>query len=49
LWPHYTLHGHLSQILALKLMMKAMKKPEGDFRDWEAIRAWADGVRPALS
>jgi len=30
-------------------MMKAMKKPEGDFRDWEAIRAWADGVRPALS
>jgi len=38
----------LSQILALRLMMKAMKRPEGDFRDWEAIRARADGVRPAL-
>jgi hypothetical protein len=29
-------------------MMKAMKKPEGDARDWEAIRDWAQGVRPAL-
>jgi hypothetical protein len=24
-------------------MMKAMKKPEGDFRDWGAIRAWVNG------
>ena len=31
-----------------RLMMKAMGTPEGDFRDWEAIRAWADGLRPAL-
>jgi menaquinone-dependent protoporphyrinogen oxidase len=31
-----------------RLMMKAMKSPEGDFRDWEAIRAWTAGVRPAL-
>jgi len=31
-----------------RLMMKAMKSPQGDFRDWEAIRAWAAGVRPAL-
>ena len=35
--------------LPLKLMMKAMKKPEGDFRDWEAIHAWATGLRSALS
>jgi menaquinone-dependent protoporphyrinogen oxidase len=35
--------------LPLRLMMKAMKKPEGDFRDWEAIRAWAVGLRPSLS
>jgi menaquinone-dependent protoporphyrinogen oxidase len=34
--------------LPMKLIMKAMKKPEGDFRDWEVIRAWATGVRPVL-
>ena len=34
--------------LPLRLMMKAMKKEEGDFRDWDAIRAWATGLRPAL-
>ncbi len=27
-----------------RLMMKTMKSPEGDFRDWEAIRAWAGQV-----
>ncbi|MBE9508223.1 MAG: flavodoxin domain-containing protein [Chloroflexi bacterium] len=32
----------------LRLMMKAMKSPEGDFRDWEVIRAWADSVCPLL-
>jgi len=32
----------------LRLMMKKMKSPEGDFRDWEAIRAWAAGLCPAL-
>jgi menaquinone-dependent protoporphyrinogen oxidase len=31
-----------------RLMMKAMGTPEGDFRDWEGIRAWAAGLRPAL-
>jgi menaquinone-dependent protoporphyrinogen oxidase len=31
-----------------RLMMKAMKSPEGDFRDWEAIRDWADQVRARL-
>jgi len=31
-----------------RLMMKAMKSPEGDFRDWAAIRAWADQVRDRL-
>jgi len=32
----------------LRLMMKAMKSPEGDFRDWEAIRAWAGQVHTGL-
>ena len=39
-------HKRLS--LPLKLIMKAMKRPEEDCRDWNAIRAWAAGVRPAL-
>jgi hypothetical protein len=28
--------------------LKVKGAPEGDFRNWEAIRAWAAGVRPAL-
>ena len=32
----------------LRLVMKAMKSPKGDFRDWEAIRAWADRVHNRL-
>lgn len=31
-----------------RLAMKAMKAPEGNFRDWEAIRAWVANVRPLL-
>ena len=34
--------------LPLRLMMKAMKRPEGDARDWEAIGAWARELRPKL-
>jgi menaquinone-dependent protoporphyrinogen oxidase len=34
--------------LLLRLLVKAMKSPEGDFRDWEAIRAWSVGLRPVL-
>jgi menaquinone-dependent protoporphyrinogen oxidase len=32
-----------------RLMVKAFKAPEGDFRDWEAIRAWARGIAGELS
>ncbi len=31
-----------------RLMIKAMKVPEGDFRDWDSIRDWAAGLRPLL-
>ena len=31
-----------------RLLVKAMKVPEGDFRDWNVIRAWAAGLHPAL-
>ena len=32
-----------------RMILKAMKSPEGDFRDWDAIRAWATGVLPKLT
>lgn len=31
-----------------RLIIKAMKQPEGDFRNWEAIRAWAGELVPLL-
>ncbi|MEA3342437.1 MAG: flavodoxin domain-containing protein [Chloroflexota bacterium] len=34
--------------LPMRLMMKAMKSPEGDFRDWDSIRDWAAGLRSTL-
>jgi len=34
--------------LPFRLVIKAMKVPEGDFRDWDVIRDWAAGVRPLL-
>jgi menaquinone-dependent protoporphyrinogen oxidase len=27
-----------------RMMVKAVKAPDGDFRDWEAIKAWADRI-----
>ena len=32
----------------LRLVLKAMKAEEGDWRDWDAIRAWAADLYPAL-
>ncbi len=34
--------------LLFRLMMRLMKSPSGDFRDWEAIRQWAQDVGQAL-
>lgn len=31
-----------------KQMIKGVKAPVGDFRDWEAITAWATGIADAL-
>jgi menaquinone-dependent protoporphyrinogen oxidase len=31
-----------------RLMVRAFKAPEGDFRDWDAIRAWARGIAAEL-
>jgi menaquinone-dependent protoporphyrinogen oxidase len=32
----------------LKFVAKAMARDMDDHRDWEAIRAWATGLKPAL-
>jgi len=33
---------------AERAIMLAVRAPEGDFRDWEAIERWADGIADAL-
>ena len=35
-------HSHLS--FAERVMVKAVRAPEGDFRDWQAIEAWAASI-----
>ncbi len=35
-------HSRLS--FAERMMAKAVRAPEGDFRDWEAIEAWAESL-----
>jgi menaquinone-dependent protoporphyrinogen oxidase len=32
-----------------KLVVKAVRAPEGDFRDWPAIRAWANDIARSLT
>lgn len=34
--------------LAEKLITKAVRAPEGDFRDWQAIRAWSRNISAVL-
>jgi menaquinone-dependent protoporphyrinogen oxidase len=34
--------------LAEKLIVKGIKAPTGDFRDWEAITTWATGIADSL-
>ena len=31
-----------------RMLVKAVKAPEGDFRDWDAIRSWADDIAREL-
>jgi menaquinone-dependent protoporphyrinogen oxidase len=33
---------------AEKAVILALRAPEGDFRDWEAIRQWAEGIADTL-
>ena len=34
---------------AEKLIVRALKAPVGDFRDWDSIHTWADGIAKALA
>ncbi len=39
-------YGQLS--LPFQLMIKMIKVPEGDFRNWDSIHTWGSNVRPML-
>ncbi len=32
-----------------RMIAKAVKAPQGDFRDWDAIAAWADSIADELA
>ena len=34
--------------LGMRIFARTQKLAEGDYRDWDAIRAWADSIRPLL-
>ena len=44
------LFGNYSPIkgAGMRIFLKCIAMPEGDYRDWSAIRAWADEIRPKL-
>ncbi len=31
-----------------RMIVKAVKAPDGDFRDWDAINGWADEIADEL-
>lgn len=48
---HYMLPGKLDRHelnRGERLVVNVVRAPDGDFRDWNAIRAWADEIGPAL-
>ena len=40
--------GYASLSFPLRLVVKAMARERGDYRDWEAIRTWAQSLAPIL-
>lgn len=49
---HHIFAGRLDPTrlgLGERLIVKAVRAPAGDFRDWKAVRAWADEIAAALA
>ena len=46
LWPNQ--YVKLSEKLGLRIFLAAIKLKAGDYRDWDAIRSWAENIRPLL-
>jgi len=46
LWP--SKHPLFFEGLGLRIFLSSIGLKEGDYRDWDAIRAWADSARPLL-
>ena len=40
--------GYAKLSLPLRLVVRAMAKEHGDYRDWQAIREWAQSLAPVL-
>lgn len=47
LWPNQ--YAKLSEKLGLRIFLATIKLPPGDYRDWDAIHAWAERIRPKLT
>ena len=46
LWPNK--YSKLSEKLGLHIFLAAIHLKAGDYRDWDAIRTWAENLRPVL-
>jgi menaquinone-dependent protoporphyrinogen oxidase len=46
LWPNQ--YAKFSEKLGLRIFLAAIKLKAGDYRDWDAIRGWAERISPLL-
>ncbi len=46
LWPDQ--YSKFSEKMGLRIFLASIKLKAGDYRNWDAIRAWAESLRPLL-